>query len=294
MINRLLRPALLATLGLSLVSSLSAQTPAPAAPKVTFPAPSPTATLKQHIGLTDIEVVYSRPSMKGRSIFGGIEAYGRVWRTGANNATRITFSTPVKFQGAAIEAGTYELFSIPGKDEWTVILQKAAKQWGAYAYDQKNDVARVTVKPVALPTAVETLTLDFGDIRDDSATFNISWEKTRVPVKLEFDVATPLVPQIEAAAAAPGQKPGFYFQAAGFYYDHNLDLKKALTWINEATAGEKPAFYMVHLKAKILAKLGDKPGAIAAATKSKELGIAAEGPQSPFVKQNDDLIASLK
>jgi hypothetical protein len=294
MINRLLRPALLATLGLSLVSSLSAQTPAPAAAKVTFPAPSPTATLKQRVGLTDIELVYSRPSMKGRSIFGGIEAYGRVWRTGANNATRITFSTPVKFQGAAIEAGTYELFSIPGKDEWTVILQKAAKQWGAYAYDQKNDVARVTVKPVALPTAVETLTLDFGDIRDDSATFNISWEKTRVPVKLEFDVATPLVPEIEAAAAAPGQKPGFYFQAAGFYYDHNLDLKKALTWINEATAGEKPAFYMVHLKAKILAKLGDKPGAIAAATKSKALGIAAEGPQSPFVKQNDDLIASLK
>lgn len=298
MIACLLRPALLATLCLSLASSLTAQTaatpPTPAGPKVTFPAPSPAATLKQRVGLTDIEVAYSRPGLKGRAIFGGIEAYGRVWRTGANNATRVTFSTPVKFQGVALEAGTYELFSIPGKDEWTVILQKAAKQWGAYAYDQKNDVARVIVKPVALSTAVETLTIDIGDIRDDSATLNLSWEKTRVPMKLEFDVAATLVPQIEAAAAAPGQKPGFYFQAAGFYYEHNLDLKKALAWINEATAGEKPAFYMVHLKAKILAKLGDKPGAIAAATKSKELGIAAEGPQSPFIKQNDDLIASLK
>jgi hypothetical protein len=299
MITRLLRPALLATLGLTLASSLSAQTAAaptaPTAPKVTFPALSPTATLKQRIGLTDIELVYSRPSMKGRAIFGGIEAYGRVWRTGANNATRLTFSTPVKFQGTALEAGTYELFSIPNNDEWTVILQKAAKQWGAYAYDQKKDVARVTIKPIALPTAVETLTIDFGDIRDDSAMLNISWEKTRVPVKLEFDVAATLVPEIEAAAAFEGKKaPGFYYGAAGYYYEHNLDQKKALAWINEATAGNKPAFYMIHLKAKILAKLGDKPGAIAAANQSKTLAVAAEGPQSPFLKQNDDLIASLK
>ncbi len=284
---------LLAALGLAFTASLTAQTPA--APKVTFPAPSPTATLKQRIGVTDIELVYSRPGMKGRSIFGGIEAYGRVWRTGANNATRITFSTPIKVQGAALEAGTYELFSIPQKDEWTIIFQKAAKQWGAYTYDQKNDVARVTVKPVALPTAVETLTIDFGDIRDDSATLNITWEKTRVPVKLELDLASTLVPQIEAAVASTDKKSaGFYFSAAGFYYDHNLDQKKALAWINEATAGDKPAFYMVHLKAKILAKLGNKSEAIAAANQSKTLAIAAEGPQSPFIRQNDDLVASLK
>ncbi|HMD60314.1 MAG TPA: DUF2911 domain-containing protein, partial [Opitutaceae bacterium] len=104
-------------------------------PGMELPAASPGATTKQRVGLTDIEVVYSRPSMRGREVFGGLVPYGEVWRTGANNATRISFSTPVKLEGTPVAAGTYELFTIPGKDEWTVILQKAAKQWGAYAYD---------------------------------------------------------------------------------------------------------------------------------------------------------------
>ena len=295
LVRSLVLLALACTSSARLCAQTAATPAAPAAPKVTFPAPSPAATLKQRVGLTDIEVAYSRPSMKGRTIFGGIEAYGRVWRTGANNATRLTFSTPVKFQGVALDTGTYELFSIPGQDTWTIIVQKAAKQWGTYAYDQKNDIARVAVKPVALTEAIETLTIDFADLRDESATLNISWEKTRVPLKLEFDLTATLVPQIEAAAAAEGKKSNqFYYGAAGFYYEHRLDLKKALTWITAATSGEKPAFYMVHLKAKILARLGDKPAAIAAANQSKTLAISAEGAQSPFLKQNDDLIASLR
>lgn len=289
MIRKTVRSTALAVSLLAFTAGLSAQ-----APKVEFPAASPASTVKQRVGLTDIEIVYSRPSVKGRTIFGGIEAYGRVWRTGANSATKISFSTPVTFGGADIPAGAYLLFSIPGADEWTVILQKDAKAWGAYQYDPANDIARVTAKPVALPTPVETFTIDLNDIRSESATLNLTWEKTRVPVPLTVDVASTLVPQIEAAAASPEKKtPGFYFNAAGFYYEKGLDLNKAKAWIEEATSGAKPAFYMVHLKAKILAKLGEKENAIAAAKQSIELAVAAEGPQSPFLKMNNDLIATL-
>lgn len=284
-----LRSVVLAS-GLILSSSAFAQ-----APRVDFPALSPACTLKQRVGLTDVEIVYSRPSMKGREIFGGLEAYGKVWRTGANNATRITFSTPVKFGGQDVPAGSYALFSIPGADEWTVILNKVTGQWGAYTYNASNDLVRVTVKPVALTQPVETFLIDINDIRSQSATLDLIWEKSRVPVKLEFDVATTLVPQIEALMAADGTRnPQQYFSAASFYYENDLDLKKAKEWIEKATSNNRPAFYMVHLKAKILAKLGDKEGAKAAAEKSTELAVAAEGPKSGFVKMNNDLINSLK
>jgi hypothetical protein len=265
------------------------------APKVSFPAASPLCVLKQRVGLTDIEITYSRPGMKGREIFGALEAYGKIWRTGANNATKLKFSTPVKLNGAEIPAGTYELFTIPDPTEWTVIIHKDSSQWGAYKYDEKNDVARVKAKPVKLAQPVETFTIDLNDLRNDSATLNLVWETTRVPVKLEVDTASVLVPQIEAALASPAKKSaGFYYNAAQFYYDQGLDLNKAKAFITEATSGEKPAFYMVHWKAKILARLGEKESAIAAAKQSSELAIAAEGPQSGFVKMNNDLIASLK
>jgi hypothetical protein len=274
----------------TLASGLFAQ-----APKPEFPAQSPTCTLKQRVGLTDIEIVYSRPGVKDRQIFGGLEAYGKVWRTGANTATKITFSTPVKFEGKDVPAGSYALYSIPGPNEWTVILNNVTGQWGAYQYDQKNDLCRVTVKPVALLQPVETFVIDINDIRSQSATLNLVWEKTRVPVKLEFDVASTLVPQIESLMASSEKKTSQqYFNSAVFYYENGMDLNKAKTWIDEATKGDRPAFYMVYWKAKILAKLGDKEGARAAAEKSSELAIAAEGPQSGFVKMNKDLIATLK
>ncbi|ATC64006.1 hypothetical protein CMV30_08625 [Nibricoccus aquaticus] len=292
-IASVLRPAALLACALALASTTFAQ-PAEA-PKVTFPAASPASTLKQRVGLTDIEVVYSRPSVKGRTIFGGLEAYGKIWRTGANNATKLTVSTPVKLNGTDIPAGTYELFTIPGETEWTVIIHKDSSQWGAYKYDAKNDIARFTATPVKLTEVVETFTIDVNDIRNESATLNLRWERTRVPIKLTVDTASLVVPQIEAALASPAKKSsGFYFNAAQFYFDQGLDLTKAKAFITEATAGDKPAFYMVHLKAKILAKLGEKADAIAAAKQSSELAVAVEGPQSGFVKMNNDLIASLK
>ena len=267
------------------------------APKIDFPAASPACTLKQRVGLTDFEITYSRPGVKGRTIFGGIVPYGQVWRTGANQATRITFNTPVKFNGIEMAAGTYGLFTIPGENEWTVILNKNSAQWGAYQYDAKDDVTRFKATPVTLKdTAIETFTIEFNHVRDESAVLNLVWDKLVVPIHLEVDVSSKVVPQIEAAMASPDKKDaGLYFQAATFYYNHGLDLKKAQAWVNSGLEGQPLiAFELFHLKAQILAKQGDKDGAIAAAKQSSELAIKAEGPGSSFVKMNDDLISSLK
>jgi len=287
--SRTLLFALLFAVGPASASRLSAQTP-----QVNFPAASPACTLKQRIGLTDIEVVYSRPGVKNRTVFGGIVPYGQVWRTGANQATTISFSTPVKLEGVEIPAGKYALFTIPGEKEWTVIISKNAAQWGSFQYNEKDDVTRFKVNPVTLAESIETFTIEFNHIRDESAVLNLVWDKTVVPIHLSVEVTSQLVPQIEAAMAATGKKSdGFYFQAATFYYNHDLDQKKALDWVNAGLADNpRIAYEMLHLKAQILAKQGDKAGAIAAAKQSSELAIKAEGPSSSFVKMNQDLIAS--
>jgi hypothetical protein len=160
------------------------------APKPETPAASPACTLKQRVGLTDIEIVYARPGMKGRQVFGGLVPYGKVWRTGANQATKITFSAPVKLADADVPAGTYALFTIPGEKEWTIILNKTSSQWGSFRYDEKADLVRVKAVPVSLAEPVESFTIDLNDLRDDSATLNLIWEKTRVPVKLSVPKAS--------------------------------------------------------------------------------------------------------
>jgi Protein of unknown function (DUF2911) len=278
--------------GLVFSPGASAQTP-----QIDFPAASPVCTLKQRVGLTDIEIVYSRPSAKNRVIYGGIVPYGQVWRTGANQATKITFSTPVKLEGNEIPAGTYSLFTIPGENEWTIIINKNTNQWGAFGYKTNDDFVRFPVMPVTLKdTRIETFAIEFNHIRDDSAILELVWEKTVVPIHLTMDVAGKVVPQIEAVMSAPGKKSdGFYFQAATFYYNHDLDLTNALAWVNAGLA-DKPriAYELLHLKAQILAKQGDKAGAIAAAKQSSELATQMEGPGSSFVIMNQDLISSLQ
>jgi hypothetical protein len=286
--TKMLRSLVVAVSGLALGSGLEAQTP-----RIDFPAASPACTLKQRVGLTDIEIVYSRPGVKNRTIYGGIVPYGQVWRTGANQATKVTFSTPVKLEGTDIPAGKYALYTIPDEKEWTVIIHKDTAAT-IFNYNPTNDLVRFKAVPVKLAEPVETFTIEVGDIRDDSATLNLVWEKTRVPIRLELDLVSKLVPQIEAAMASPDKKQaGLFFQAATFYYNHDLDLKKALDWVNAGLADNpRIAYEMLHLKAQILAKQGDKAGAIAAAKQSSELAIKAEGPGSSFVKMNQDLIAS--
>jgi hypothetical protein len=286
----------LALLGLAFVltANLTAQTAAPAAPKLEFPAASPSIMLKQRVGITDIELLYARPSAKGRVVFGALVPYGKIWRTGANTATKIKFSTPVNFGGAAIPAGSYELFTIPGEKEWTVIVHKDSSSWGAYAYKQENDVARVTVKPVALAAAVETLEIGFNDLRDESATLNLSWANVRVPVAIKVDLVATLVPQIEAAMASDAAKKP-YAAAAMFYLDHKIDLKKAATWMDAAIAAQPNAFFLVYRKGLIQAAAGDKAGALASAQASLAAAQKAGGAiGEEYTGLNQKLIASLK
>lgn len=262
-------------------------------PAVQFPPLSPPSTLIQRVGLTDIEVVYSRPGLKGRQMFGAIHPYGDVWRTGANAATKITFSTPVKFGGVDVPAGSYGLFSIPEREEWTVILNSVWDQNGAYLYDKAKDVVRVKTQPIVLPYLVETFTIDFDELRDDSASLILTWERVRVPVRIEVDVISKVLPQIEALMATAGRKaPSAYFSSAQFYYDHGQDLNKALAWVNEGLAMNPESYTSLLLKAKILVKLGHTEEAIAAAKRSAQMAIDAR--DFGIVKQNTDLMSGLQ
>lgn len=291
MLNALLRIAVLALAVTTAAPSLLAQDGG--AKKLDFPAASPNATTKQRFGVTDVEIEYARPSVKGRKIFGELVPNGEVWRTGANAATKVTFSTDVKFGGADVPAGTYALFTIPELHEWTVILNKVAGQWGSYAYDQKNDLVRVKAKPVALTESVETLEIGLANLANSSATFHITWEKVRVPVKLETDLVALLVPRIEEAMAGDGEKP--YFPAAMFYFENGLDLKKAKDWIESAAAADPEAFWITYRQGLILEKMGDKKGALAAAQASLEKASKAKGEiKDEYTRLNNALIARLK
>lgn len=289
------RTLIVSACALTLVSGLAAQ--APVAPKLDIPAASPSASFKQRIGVTDVEVAYSRPGMKGREVFGKLEPFGEVWRLGANSATRITFSTGLKVQGSPLAAGTYEIFAQLGKSEWTVIFQKVGDKsnWGAYGYKQENDTLRVVGKVAALTQPVETFTIAINNLRDSSATLDFTWEKTLVSLKLETDVSS-LIPGIEAVMNGNySKKP--YVAAAMFYLDNNFDLKQALAWMDAAIAEQPEAFYFVYRKAKVQAAMGDKAGARATAEASLA---GANNPKTPpalrdeYVRLNNALLATLK
>jgi hypothetical protein len=277
---------------LAIVAPLSSPRPLQG-PSLEFPQASPAASFKQRIGLTDVEVEYSRPSAKGRKIMGGLVPYGEVWRTGANTATKITFGADVKFEGTAVSAGSYALFTIPGETEWTVILSKVTGQWGSYSYAEKDDLLRAKVKPIALKDPVETMSISVEDVRDDSAHLAITWEKTRVAMKIETDIVATLVPKIKAAMAGEGKKP--YFSAAMFYYEHDLDLKQALAWMDEALKEKPDAVWMVYRKGLIQAKAGDKKGALATAQAALDLAKKAGGSAgTEYTRLSEALIASVK
>jgi len=289
-----LAPILLATL-LAAVSPVFASSTRPTQEgKVEFPDASPAASFKQRVGLTDVAVEYSRPGIKGRKIFGGLVPYGEVWRTGANTATKLTFSADVKLEGTPVPAGSYALYTIPGENEWTIILSKVTGQWGAYSYAEKDDLLRAKVKPVALKDAVETMTISVEEVRDDQAKLAITWDKTRVAVKFETDVVAKVVAQIKTAmAGADKKKP--YFPSAMFYYEHDLDLKQALAWMDEAIKETPGQMWMIYRKGLVQAKAGDKKGALASGQEALELAKKAGGSAgAEYTRLSEALIASVK
>ncbi len=261
--------------------------------QIKAPQPSPSATIEQTVGLTSVEVEYSRPGMKGRKIFGDLEQYGKMWRTGANASTKITVSDDVKIGGKDVPAGKYALYTIPGETEWTIVLHKNLEHWGVGGYDEAEDLCRFTVKPTKLKDAVETFTIDFSNFTTSTAWINLSWENTKV----SFEIVTPADEMVEKQIKeqlVDGPAAGTYYAAARHYLDKNENLDQALTYINKAVEKRPEAFWYIHVQAKILAAKGMKKEAIAAATKSMELAKANEGGDFGYVKNNEALIAKLK
>lgn len=252
------------------------------------PAPSPSGTVKQAVGLSEITVEYSRPSAKGRVIFGDVVPFGKVWRTGANATTKITFGEDVKVEGKEVKAGTYGLYTIPGKDSWEVMLYKDLTLGGNVSeYKTENEVIRFTTKPKALNDKVETFTIDVANITASSANIELNWENTRVSFAVVSDIDSKIMKSIEANVINDNRP---YFQAASYYYDNDKDLAKATEWVDKAIAGNPKAFWMVMLKAKIQVKQKDKKGAVASA--EKVITLATEAKNDDYVAMAKKLIAS--
>lgn len=257
--------------------------------QIKLPPASSTQFILQDLGISQVSVVYQRPNMKGRKIFGDLVPYDQIWRTGANNATNITFQNDVKIEGQALEAGTYALFTLPGKEEWTIIFNKNAKQWGAYTYDKADDVLRVKVKPRALTNPIETFTIAFEEVNDQNLKACLLWEKTKVSFLIEVDQKAEILASIDEAMRGE-KKP--YFQAAQYYYTHGLDIKKAAEWMVEADKGNSKAPHIKYWKSLILAKAGDKKGAIKAAEEG--LKMAKSQNNGEYVKLNTQALEAAK
>ncbi len=286
--------SLLRLLPLSVACAALLPTAAFAQAPLNFPAPSPNAKVSQTVGLTDVEIVYSRPAMRGRKVFGGLVPYDAIWRTGANQSTKITFSGPVVFGGTEVPAGTYALYTVPSQGDWEVILSGNTELWGSYGYTPDQEVARIKATPVKLAAPVESLTLSVDDVKDDAATLNIAWENVRVPVTLSADTRSVLLPQIEAVMASDAaQKP--YFNAAMYLYSKGIMLDTAAEWIAQAAAAQPDAFWITYRQGLILEALGDKAGAIAAAEKSLAKAQGQQGEiKDEYTRLNEQLIARLK
>ncbi|MEB2779146.1 DUF2911 domain-containing protein [Algoriphagus sp. C2-6-M1] len=262
------------------------------AQQIQMPQASPSARIAQKVGLTDVTVDYSRPSTKDRKIFGELVPYGQVWRTGANGATVLSFSTDVLIDGKNIPAGQYALYAIPGKSEWTMILSKNTKLWGAIGYDPSEDVLRFTTQPAKLSKRNETFEISFANMTDTGSDLSLKWEKTKVDFRIETEVDPLVMAQIkEYVIESESTDPSLLYSAASYYYTNSKDMNQAYDWINESVEGD-PKYWTMHLKAKIAAALGKKTEAVESAEEAIEL--AEEAGNQDYVGLNERLIKSLK
>jgi len=253
------------------------------------PTPSPIGTIKQSVALSEITIEYSRPSVKERVIYGDLVPFGKIWRTGANASTKITFGEDVKIEDNVVPAGTYALYTIPDKDVWTIILNKNLTLWGVDGYKQEEDLIRFKAKSWPLANKVETMTFNIADITPTSAIIELDWEQTRVTFNVVVDIDTKVMKNIETTMAVD-KRP--YFQAASYYYDNGKDLKQALIWVNKAIEANPKAYWAMLLKAKIQIKLKDKFGSNSSAT--KVIAMAKEDKNDDYVKQAEKLIEENK
>ena len=255
--------------------------------QIETPQPSPLQKIEQKVGLTDVSVQYSRPSMRGRTIFGDLVPYGKLWRTGANQNTMVTFSTDVMVGESTLKAGSYAIFSKPNKDNWEVIFYSDTNNWGTpQKWDDSKVAATVNAKVYDIPMDIETFTVSFDDLTNDSAVLGIMWEKTYVAVK--FDVPTDKAVTTAINKVMNGPSADDYYAAARYYLESGKDINKAVVWMDKAIemTKENPRFWWLRQQSLIKAKAGDKKGAIKAAKASLE-GAEKAG-NADYIKMNKD------
>ncbi|MDP2042227.1 MAG: DUF2911 domain-containing protein [Algoriphagus sp.] len=260
--------------------------------QIQMPQASPSAKIIQKVGLTDVTVDYSRPSTKGRKIFGELVPYGEVWRTGANAATVFSFSTDVTIGGQLVPAGSYALYAIPGKNDWTIILSKNTKLWGAIGYKPEEDQLRFNVESSKTSKKYETFEIAFNNFTDNSAVVSMKWEYARVDFKIQTDVDPIVMADIKKLVIdTQTTDPGLLFQAGSYYFTNSKDLNQAYAWVKTSTDMD-PKYWTVHLRAKIEVALGMKTEALQSANKSKAMAEEAKNPD--YIALNERLIKSIK
>ena len=253
--------------------------------QIKTPQASPLQKLEQIVGLTEVSLEYSRPSMRGRRIYGDLVPYGKMWRTGANANSKITFSDPVTIGGKELKAGSYSIFTKPDASKWDVYFYEDVNNWGIpEKWDDSKVAAQVSISPNPLSMDIETFTMTFGNLENNSAVLGIMWEKTYVGVPISFNTDKIVSASIQRAMGGPNAND--YYAAAVYYFESGKDIKQAKEWIDKSLGMmENPAFYQVRQKSLIYAKSGDKKGAIQAAKKSLELAKAAGN--SDYVALNE-------
>jgi hypothetical protein len=265
-----------------------------ASAQIKMPAASPTQTLSQEFGMGKIDITYSRPGIKGRSVFGDgslLAPNGVVWRTGANAATKITFSHPVSVGGKTLAAGDYGLFTIPGKNEWTVILNTNSKGWGSFEYKEAEDVVRVNVKPETTSNFTESFTINVDNITAETAMICLKWANTMVCLPIQTDIKPTIRKQIQDATTGTSVNPNVYSAAANFYYDIDKDYDKALVFVDKAIAANANAYWLHLLKAKAQVALGDKKGARVSAETCIKMAEAAKN--ADYVRSGKEILEKL-
>ena len=243
-----------------------------ASAQIKTPQPSPTAKVSQEVGLSKVDLEYSRPSAKGRKIFGDLVPFGELWRTGANASSKITFGEDVKVGGTSVPKGTYALYTTPGERQWEVVFYKNTTYWGTpepAEYKMDDIAAKVTVPVVALKDAVESLTIAIDNLKNNGADVVISWENTKVAVPFTLDTDSKVMADIKTQMEGPSANT--YYSAARYYFEENKDLKQALAWVDQSLAKGGDKFWILRLKANIQAGLGMYKDAIATAEKSSDL-----------------------
>ncbi|MFY7880644.1 MAG: DUF2911 domain-containing protein [Lacibacter sp.] len=254
-----------------------------------IPQPSPAQTIKQDFGLGSIEISYSRPSAKGRTVYGDLVPYGDIWRTGANSATTISFSDEVNINGVKIPAGKYGLLTIPGQKEWTLIISKQTNVTSPADYKQDQDLVRVVVQPAVSATPTETFTIQIANIKNTSCDVQLIWEKTIVALPVTTEIDTKVMKQIENTLVKDNRP---YFSGAFYYSENNKDLNQAISWYDKAIEQNPKGYWIYYQKARTLLKMGRKQEALIMSQKSMEL--AREEKDDTYVRHNEKLQKELK